>query len=493
MSSLRSRVLAVAAAALMGMLVPGVAQAAPPDNDDFAASTPIAALPFTVEQDTSEATEATDDPYWCQSHNVQGSVWYHYTATEDAILRATSAGSDRNMIISAQTGERGQLSGVDNSCTTGARYPATFRVTAGTTYYFMISGYDSPGGALKFSLDKIAPAANDNFAAAQPIGALPFTAAPDQTVASFEADEPESSCVYNEQLPSLWYSYTPTTSVSVVPAAKDTNEAAVTVYTGADITSLKEVGCVYGNSTPKAIRAEAGTTYYVRFTAPHFTTYPVSLSLTEAPPLQPYIYVNENSPSVFHNITFSPESNGWWIDDPLTAEWDFGDGAKVPATQDSVQHQYKTDGTYVVTMRATTPDGRTGTSTREMKVETHDVGITKFSVPTSAQAGQSKPITVSVANTRYLEKATVTLYRSDGDSWDQVGQAKLDVPAHRWRTVQVPFSYSFTPEDAAVGKVSFRAVVSLEYPVRDARPADNEVIAIATTVRPASSTTAVAS
>ena len=196
---------------------------------------------------------------------------------------------------------------------------------------------------------------------------------------------------------------------------------------------------------------------------------------------------------MLHNITFSPESNGWWIDDPLTAEWDFGDGAKAPATQDSVQHQYKTDGTYVVTMRATTPDGRTGTSTREVKVETHDVGITKFSVPTSARAGQSKPITVSVGNTRYLEKATVTLYRSDGDSWDQVGQAKLDVPAHPWRTVQVPFSYSFTPEDAAVGKVSFRAVVSLEYPVRDARPADNEVIAIATTVRPASSTTAVAS
>ena len=33
-------------------------------------------------------------------------------------------------------------------------------------------------------------------------------------------------------------------------------------------------------------------------------------------------------------------------------------------------------------------------------------------------------------------------------------------------------------------KVTFRAVVSLQFPVRDARPIDNEVIAISTTVLP---------
>lgn len=485
------RSIAAVAALALGLITPVAAHAAtPPANDDFAASVPIPALPFSVEQDTSAATKASDDPFWCQPYNVEASVWYHYTATKDAILRATSEGSDQDMIIGAHTGLRGELRGVDNACTSGRRYPATFRVQAGTTYHFMISGYDSPGGALKFSLDEVAPAANDDFAAAQPIASLPFTVAPDLTVASFEADEPVPSCKRDGQTPSVWYSYTPTTTMAVLPGTEGSYEAAVTVYRGTDITNLTEISCMRDNQPRRAFRADAGTTYYLRFTGPHFSSYPLSLSLAEAPPLQPYVDVNESSPTLFHELWFRPESNGWQIDDLMSASWDFGDGATAPATQESVRHQYQADGTYVVTMRATTPDGRTGTATRSIKVETHDVGITKFTVPTSARAGQSKPVTVTVANTRYLEKATVTLFRSDGSSWTEVGRTEIDVPAHPTRKVQVPFSYTFTPQDAAVGKVSFRAVVSLDYPVRDARLADNEVVAIATTVRPAATSAA---
>ena len=41
--------LAAAAVAVLGVLTPGVAHAAPPSNDDFDSSTAITALPFTVE------------------------------------------------------------------------------------------------------------------------------------------------------------------------------------------------------------------------------------------------------------------------------------------------------------------------------------------------------------------------------------------------------------------------------------------------------------
>jgi len=482
---------ALAAALLLGMFAPGIAHAAPPANDDFDAATAITALPFTAEQNTTEATKAADDPYWCQSYDVRGTVWYRYTATRNVILRATSAGSDRDMILAAHTGLRGELRGVDGACSTGTRYPMTFRVTAGTTYYFMISGYDSPGGALKFSLDEVAPAANDNFAAAQPVAALPFTATPDLSVASFEADEPESSCVYDEQTPSVWYSYTATgDAMSLVPSATG-ESAAVTVYAGSDITTLRQVACGRDNTWPPAVfRTTPGTTYHLRITATPRNYQQVSFSITEAPAFTPYMIVSPNQPTVFGEAVFQTGSYGS-IDGEITASWDFGDGTTAPATKDAVRHQYKTDGTYQVTMRATSADGRTATKTGSVTVETHDVGITKFSVPTSARAGQSKPITVQLANTRYPEKATVTLYRSDGSSWTQVGTSALEVPAHPTHKVQVPFSHTFTPQDAVVGKVSFRAVVSLQYPRQDARPADNEVISIATTVRPAA-TSAVA-
>ncbi|MCP2250348.1 PKD domain-containing protein [Lentzea aerocolonigenes] len=477
-----ARSLAVVTAALMGVLVPGVAHAAPPSNDDFSTSTQVTTLPFSDTQDIGGATRAADDPTWCQT-SVERSVWYSYTPTADVLVRATTAGSSQSMITSASTGLRGELRGVDDACSIGATSPITFPAKAGTTYHFLVGGY---GGTLKFALDQLAPAANDNFAQAQPV-TLPFTAQPDVTVASFEADEPESTCVYDEQRPSVWYSYTaPAEALSVVPRVQG-NTSAVTVYAGSDITGLREVTCADGNTSQRAIfRATPGTTYYLRFTAAHRNVQPISVSLTEAPPLRPYIGIGGNGNTVYSDVAFNADSAP--DDGELAAEWDFGDGTTLPAQQGSVSHRYQADGTYRVTTRATSADGRTGTATGEVKIETHDVGITKFVVPTSARAGQSKPITVHVANTRYLEKTTVTLYRSNGSSWNEVGQLTLDVPAHPTRKVQFPFSYTFTPEDLAMGKVAFRAVASPSYPVRDARPLDNEVISIATTVRPAAVT-----
>ena len=187
----RARITAVAVAtAVLAVVVPGVAHAAtPPSNDDFDQATAITALPFTAQQDTSGATKATDDPYWCQSNDVVGTVWFQYTATEDGLLRATSAGSDRSMILSAFTGLRGDLRAVDNSCGIGTNATMTIRATAGTTYYFMVAGYDVPGGALSFAVNQIPPAANDNFANAEPVTTLPQTRQPDLSTAS--AGSPE--------------------------------------------------------------------------------------------------------------------------------------------------------------------------------------------------------------------------------------------------------------------------------------------------------------
>ncbi|QUQ68696.1 PKD domain-containing protein [Kutzneria sp. CA-103260] len=486
----RARITAVAVvAAVLGVLAPGVAHAAAaPSNDDFDHPAPIAALPFSTQEDTGGATKATDDPFGCQGYDQGGSVWFQYTATEDGLLRATAAGSDHSTILSAYTGPRVELRSVANACGIGKDATMTFRVTAGTTYSFMVAGYDVPGGALSFAVDRIAPAANDNFANAEPFSALPLTRRPDLSIASIEADEPQSSCDGDARTaPSVWYAYTTPGPATSVTAKIDGYGSTVTVYAGNSLPELKQVACTSNYREATAFRANPGATYYVRVTGPYMSTQPITLSLAEAPPLDPQFSVSPSSPSVYDTVSFAASS---WnsIDQPMTVAWDFGDGTSAPATTDSVHHNYTVDGDYPVTMHATSPDGRTVTKTTTLTVNTHDVGITKFDVPTTAREGQQKSITVHVANTRYAEKPTVVLYRSDGSSWTQVGTLTLDVPARAKGTVQFPFAYTFTAQDALVGKVTFRAEVQLPYPVQDARRADNEVIAIATTVKPRATT-----
>ncbi|MFD1147958.1 PKD domain-containing protein [Saccharothrix hoggarensis] len=482
-ASTRARIAAISTTtAVAAVLLTGVAHAEPPTNDDFDASTPVTALPFTARQDTSEATGSADDPYWCQGYDVEGGVWFTHTAAADGFLRATTAGSDHSTVLSAQTGVRGELHGVDNACATGANATMTFRATAGATYHFFVAGYRVAGGALSFALDTVPTSPNDAFAAAEPVPTLPLTLQPGLSTATFEADEPESTCAYAETVPSVWYAYTTPGPATSVTARVEGGETAVTVYTGASLTALTQVTCMRPSFGETAVfRAEPGTTHYLRVTGPARSYEPVRLHLAEAPALRPTIYQSPSEPSVFDEVHFSAES---WnpIDEPMTAEWDFGDGTTAPASQETVSHHYTSDGSYQVTLRATSPDGRTATATTRVEVETHDVSITRFDVPSSAREGDTRSITVHVGNTRYPEKATVTLYKSDGGSWDAVGSLTLDVPARPTRKVQFPFSYTFTPDDARVGKVAFRARVELPYPARDARPADNEVTSIATTV-----------
>ncbi len=488
--SLRSRgrvaVVGVLIAAV-AVVAPGVAHAAaPPANDDFDTAVAVTALPFTTQEDTSAATKTSDDPGWCSGYVAAGSVWFSYTATQDGLLRATTAGSDHRTILSANTGPRGRLQSVADACDYGTGPAITLQVTAGTTYSFLVGGLDAPGGALSFALDAIAPAANDAFAAAEPVTALPFTRQADLSTATAQAGEPDSSCVGDEGIPSVWYSYPASDTARSVTARVDGSYAAVTVYAGNSLPDLTQVTCGRSGTGTAVFRTSPGTGYFLRVTAVHRGYGQVQLVVDEAPPLQPNVSVYPSNPTVFDNAGFSASS---WnsIDLPLTGTWDFGDGATAPLGTETVYHRYAADGVYSVTLHATSPDGRTATVTQPVTVTTHDVGIAKFTTPAAARQGVSKPISVDVSNTRYAESVTVVLSKRTTDYWTEVGRLTLQVPARATGKVRFPFAYTFTPDDTLAGKVAFRAEVQLQYPVTDAVPADNEAISIATTVKPPAS------
>lgn len=491
------RSIAAVVVVALGIVTPGVAHAAPPSNDDIGAATPITTLPFTAQQSLAEATTASDDPGACDGYSPRGSVWFSHTATEDGFLRISTDGSSRQVLTTAFTGERGDLRYFPDNCTSTSSRPITFRAKAGTRYHFMVSDSSTPGAQVNLTVQRVAPLANDDFANAQAVPSLPFsTPGPDLALAGYETDEPVAQgCSGYEGSPSAWYSYTPATTQSVL-ARVQTNGSGprLAIYDGPSLTELRQVGCTGASYYDgRAMRLNAGTTYYIQVSGPTYNSSPVTVRLDEAPALQTSLYTGSSGDrSVYETIGFTLDHSAQW-GNAVTSVVDFGDGTtSAPTGEEQVGHRYSVDGVYTVTVSATSADGRTATDTTTVTVKTHDVAITRFTPPASARAGQQKQITVQVGNTRHLEKATVTLFRSDGDWWKEVGVLTLDVPAHPTRKVSFPFAYTFTPEDAAIGKVTFRAVLSLPYPVQDARPMDNEVIAIATTVRPAATTTALA-
>jgi len=196
-------------------------------------------------------------------------------------------------------------------------------------------------------------------------------------------------------------------------------------------------------------------------------------------PPAPIVQINyyPSDPSKFDTIQFFDSSYDPGQQGIQLRSWDFGDGAT--ATVYNPAHAYGADGDYTVTLTVTTVDGRTGSASQNVSVKTHDVAITKFKVPQNGAVGHTGQITVGIRNTQYPENVRVELYKGVPGSYqgfEQIGYLQGFVPVRTNRTTDYDFSYTFTNDDARIGKVTFKAVATLTNG-RDALPADNEAIA----------------
>jgi len=298
-----------------------------------------------------------------------------------------------------------------------------------------------------------------------------------------EPGEPTYTCGQVSQ--SVWYAFTPAETASVT-VRLDQNYYAysiVTVFTGSSPANLTQVACksyFYGALT---FRATAGQTYYLQLGNMFaYYTNTARLSLDLAPPIQVDFSTYPYDPSVYDRVSYYDYSNDPGGNSIVSREWRFGDGAT--SGDPYPYHQYAADGDYTVQLADTTSDGRTGSASRVLQVRTHDVSINKFQAPTSASAGQTRGVSVYVRNPRYDDTVEVTLYKSDPSGYGSfvlVGSLTQFVAASPNRTVEFPFNYTFTANDATVGKVTFKAVAAL-VGTRDALPADNEAISAPTKV-----------
>ena len=178
----------------------------------------------------------------------------------------------------------------------------------------------------------------------------------------------------------------------------------------------------------------------------------------------------------FYDQSFDPGGSGF-----ASKSWDFGDGAG--ATGCHPRHRYPADGTYRLTLTVWTKDGRTDSTSRDLLVRTHDVAVTRVTVPRTARVGQTCPITVGLTNGRYPETVRVVLLKTiPGGGWQRVGTLTKHVPVGDANgTTDFTFNCVFAPEDQEAGTVRFQAIAEIRG-ARDASPNDNTLISLPTRV-----------
>ena len=445
-------------------------------NDAFADATVISTLPFSDRVNISAASmEGGEPPSSCSgSSSSQRTVWYSFTPAVNTVVTA-SVNASFSTVVGVYTGGLGGLAEITCRSPFVVR-DATFLAQAGTTYHIQVDGMFAQTGVLEVRLEAVPPPPNDLFGNATGIGALPFSDTVDLTAATNEGGEPSPSCAapFGGVSSSAWYRFTPTVTGSISANAFSGGFSnAVAAYSGTSVTSLTEVACgVFSNRA--TFRAVANTTYFFQVGGLFGQRGPLEFRLDVTPlPVANFFFFPFDA-SVFDVVQFVDQSfdPGGVGFAPQT--WTFGDG--MTGSTGNPTHRYAADGDYTVRLTATTLDGRSAVASQTVHVRTHDVAITRFSVPQTARSGQTKRLEVSINSKRYAETVEVQLFKSVPGGFQQFGSLTQSVPMNpKNGTTDFAFSYTFTADDATIGKVTFRAVAVISG-ARDALSADNEAI-----------------
>jgi hypothetical protein len=235
------------------------ARAAPPANDDFANAEEIASLPFSASVNNTQATLEPGEPHAEGCGQPFRTLWYSFMPAEDLAIRITIPSSGNVKLFLASGPAISDL--IFQTCANGGD-SASFALQAGQTYYLQVDSYGQ-GTTIQFSLEQVAAVANDNFADATPINALPFSTSADITNASAEYGEPVQC---GHPFRSVWYAFTPAEDMAVRVDMFDSQVAGtVGVYlaSGPALSDLTFFACAStGRSTNFAL--EAGKTYFLR-------------------------------------------------------------------------------------------------------------------------------------------------------------------------------------------------------------------------------------
>jgi hypothetical protein len=125
------------------LVAPTAALAETPTNDLITQASPITAVPFSVQQDTTEANG--DGPRICANN---GSVFYKFRPAADMRVQVDTLGSDYDTVVTVLRGRLSNLQLV--TCDDDAFWPQSavrFDARAGVRYIIMVGRCCRHGGA----------------------------------------------------------------------------------------------------------------------------------------------------------------------------------------------------------------------------------------------------------------------------------------------------------------------------------------------------------
>ena len=244
-------------------LLPGVANAAAPENDDFTGAKMITEIPYTDLLDATDATEEPAEQQLC-GYYTTGTVWYSYTPSESVRLVADTFGSDYDTTLAVFNGPPSKDTMI--ACNDNWRRPqsrVSFDADSGTQYYFMVRG---GGGALTFNLAVGVPPRNDEATSAKRIPVkLPWVDRATTTEATLNLEDPV--CFGKSR--TVWYRYVTPRRGQARPIEMSTSgsdyDTTLSVYTGrlTDLTRLRCDNNSRGYTSKVRFKAEPGKTYHV--------------------------------------------------------------------------------------------------------------------------------------------------------------------------------------------------------------------------------------
>ncbi|HUG11881.1 MAG TPA: immunoglobulin domain-containing protein [Opitutaceae bacterium] len=270
-----------------------------PANDNFAKSVSIGSGGGTVTGSNVDASKQSSEPE--HGGNPGGkSVWWSWTASSNASVTVSTAGSDFDTLLGVYTGPNaGNLVTVGSNDDIGDETTSelAFAAVSGTTYRIAVDGWADPGGGvadsgninLSVTLGGVRPA-NDDFENAATINSAGGTVNSSNINATRQGGEPEFAGDSGER--SIWWAWTPTQSGNaLIETTGSSFDTLLGVFTGSSLTNLTLVGenDDAGNVSTSSvvIPVTSGTTYRIAVDGWGGATGSVSLSVQHtgsAPP-----------------------------------------------------------------------------------------------------------------------------------------------------------------------------------------------------------------
>lgn len=259
-----------------------------PFNDDFAARARLTGNVIAARNSTRGASTEPGEP----AHAGLGgpSLWFEWSAPTSGTVTVDTRGSTTDTRLAVYTGTT--LNALTLRASNNNEQPGqntsrlTFEAVAGTPYQIALATTPATPGLVLLNLS--AAAANDAFAAAQPLdGDAPLITTTNAT-ATAEPGEPRHAGVGRGR--SLWYQWSaPRSGLFQVSAYSPSMDPVVAIYTGNTVTTLTLVATADdsgpANINPTAtasFTATVGSTYRIAVDSATAAAGEFTLSLTDA-------------------------------------------------------------------------------------------------------------------------------------------------------------------------------------------------------------------